>query len=137
MADSGALRASAASGMRIAKRCPARRRRKWTPTSSMSCSESTRRQLHSKSERPSGRRRSRSTPTRAEILTNSKRSPVPMKYSPTRRKGNCTMTMERRESRMAVLQAAQAASAAFSRCSAGARSSQGRERERPSLSSSR
>lgn len=138
VADSEALRDSVASEMRTAKRCPTRRRRRLIPTSIMSCSESTRRQLHSKSERPSGRRHSRSIPIRAETPTNSKRSLEPMKYSPTQRKGNCMMTMEKKASRMADLQVAQVALAVFSRCSEEvAKNNQGLERERPSLSNSR
>lgn len=138
MADLEALRASAVSEMRIMKRCPAKKRRKWILTSIMSCLESTRRQLHSKSERPSGKKHSRSIQIREEILTNSKRSLEPMKYFPTQKKGNCTMTMEKRESRMAVLQVALAASAVFSKCSEEeGKNNQGLEKENPNLSSSR
>lgn len=138
VADSEASRASAASGMRIAKRCQIKRRRKLIPTSIMSCLELTRRQLHSKSERPSGRRRSKSIPIRAETLINSRRSPERMRCSRTQKKDSSMMIMERKVSRTEALQEEQVALEDFSRCSeAEEESPQDQEKASPNLLSSR
>lgn len=138
VADSEALRDSVASEMRTAKRCPTRRRRRLIPTSIMSCLESTRRQLHSKSERLSGRRHSRSIPIRAEIQRNSKRYPERTRCSATQKKDNSMMIMDRKASRTEGLQVAQVALVVFSRCSEEEEEShQAPEKARPNLSSSR
>lgn len=138
VADSEALKASAASEMRTVKRCPTRRRKMLIPTSIMSCLESTRRQLHSKSERPSGRRHSRNIPIRVETQRNSKRYPERTRCSATQKKDSSMMIMDRKASKMEDLQVEQVASAVFSRCSeAEEKSHQAPEKARPSLSNSR
>lgn len=82
--------------------CPARTtlrtnpKNKSTPLSTTSCWRSRRPPPSSKSERHSGKRPSRSTPTKVVIPRSSRLFPTPTKSSLTPRRGNFMMNMVRR-----------------------------------------
>lgn len=87
--------------------CPANnnlqlRKSKSIQLSIINCSQSIKKLLPNKSEKLSEEKPWNSIPIKEVIPINSKPSPMHTKFSPTQKKDNCTMSMERKASKTVV-----------------------------------